>query len=387
MVDIQKMRDIYYHPSTGFRRRDLFMKQTNELSPKPTVKDIKAFQKEQLSYLQHKRTTLSRTRRPHTQTLPAYFPITSKKPLHIVQMDLMDVHALAPSNNNVNFLLCMVDVLTKKAWVKPLKDKSMKNIIAESKAIFHEAKPEIVCTDAGSEFIGREFKKLATELGIQLTYTTADHNRMAVVERFNQSLRSLMERYMTAYGGISRYINVLPDLVKNYNSRYHTGVQTAPNDFSERDTELTHDRQVNQYLDAMKSEQRFRIGDKVHYLIKKDLFDKGSRPNWSSTTHTVIMVHKHSYTLDNGDTYKYYQLQKSILPPQGQFYVPPPIEEEAAPPPMPRAQLNRQNKQNNILRRENINPATQIIPQPRQSRRSVRLANIPLPGHLLTEEE
>ena len=64
----------------------------------------------------------------------------------------MDVNALAPTNNNVHFLLCMIDVLTKKAWVRPLKSKQMAHIIEASKSIFHEAKPEMICSDAGSEF-------------------------------------------------------------------------------------------------------------------------------------------------------------------------------------------------------------------------------------------
>jgi len=98
----------------------------------------------------------------------------------------------------------------------------------------------------------------------------------------------------------------------------------------------------------MKSEQRYHIGNKVHYLINKDLFDKGSRPNWSASTHKIIMTHKHSYTLDNGDTYKYYQLQKSNLPPHGNYYVSPPIAEAEPPPKV------KQNRQSRILRHENI---------------------------------
>jgi len=350
MDNLQKMRNIYHNPSTGFRRRDLFLQQTKTLIPKPTVKEVKVMLNKDRSYGLHKRPLLSRTRRPHTQTLPGYFPIVAQKPLHICQMDLMDVHTLAPSNNNVNFLLCMVDVLTKKAWVRPLKTKQMANVIEASKSIFNEAKPEIICSDAGSEFKSRPFQKLANDLGIQLSFTTADHNRMAVVERFNQSLRSLMERYMTAYNDTTRYINVLPDLVANYNSRYHTSTHTTPNAFTDNDTEATHLRQVDQYLNAMKHEYRYHIGDKVLYLINKDLFDKGSRPKWSASTHSVVMVHKHSYTLDNGNTYKYYQLQRSHLAPEEEYYIPPPIEEAEAAPRITRPQLQQANRQARLMR-------------------------------------
>jgi len=381
MAEMEKqLQDIYYNPSSGFRRRDLLYQQTKDLNPKPTVKQVKSFQKEQLSYLRHTRPILSRTRRPHTQTLRTYFPITSKKPLAICQMDLMDVNALAPTNNNVHFLLCMIDVLTKKAWVRPLKSKQMPSIIEASKSIFHEAKPEMICSDAGSEFTSRQFKKLANDLGIKLSFTTADHNRMAVIERFNQSLRSLMERYMTAYGETTRYINVLPDLVANYNSRYHTSTHTAPDTHSDQDTEKIHERQVDQYLNAMKSEQRYHIGDRVHYLITKDLFDKGSRPNWSATAHKIVMTHKHSYTIDNGDTYKYYQVQPSVLAPEKKYYVPPPIAEAQPAPRVSREQLNQQNRQTRVLRHENIQPES-IINTPRAVKRNTRYANTILPVH------
>ena len=91
------------------------------------------FLNKEQSYKKHKRAFLTRTRRPTRNTIPTYFPIVGKKPLHIAQIDLMDVHSLARTNDNVNFLLCMIDVLTKRAWVRPLKDKTMKNIIPASR--------------------------------------------------------------------------------------------------------------------------------------------------------------------------------------------------------------------------------------------------------------
>jgi len=349
-MDIQKMRDIYYNPSIGFRRRDLFSQQTKDLIPQPKRKDIEAFLNEQLTYKQHYPTILGRTRRPQRVSVASYFPIYSKSPLDTAQIDLMDVHSLAPANDHVNFLLCMIDVLTKKAWVRPLKDKSMKNIIPASEDIFKEATPRLLCSDAGSEFVGTAFKKLAEKHHIELSYTTADKNRMGVVERFNKSLRSLMERYMTAYRKTARYINVLPDLVKNYNSRYHTGIRTSPDAITPHDIELTHERQVEQYLRAMRHEHRYQIGDNVHYLLNKELFDKGSRPNWSATTHKVVMIHKHSYVLDNGNTYKYYYLQPSTIAPEEEYYVPPPIAEERPQPVMTRPEVDQTNRQERHMR-------------------------------------
>ena len=60
MANIQNMRDIYYNPSTGFRRRDLLYQQTKALTPKPTVKEVKAMLNKERSYRRHTRPMLSR---------------------------------------------------------------------------------------------------------------------------------------------------------------------------------------------------------------------------------------------------------------------------------------------------------------------------------------
>ena len=59
MDNLQKMRDIYHKPSTGFRRRDLFLQQTKTLIPKPTVKEVKVMLNKDRSYGLHKRPLLS----------------------------------------------------------------------------------------------------------------------------------------------------------------------------------------------------------------------------------------------------------------------------------------------------------------------------------------
>ena len=40
--------------------------------------------------------------------------------------DLAEMESLSSKNKNVKYLLCVIDVFTKYAWVKPLKDKNVK---------------------------------------------------------------------------------------------------------------------------------------------------------------------------------------------------------------------------------------------------------------------
>ena len=43
--------------------------------------------------------------------------------------DLAEMESLSFKNANVKYLLCVIDVFTKYAWVKPLKDKKGKTVV------------------------------------------------------------------------------------------------------------------------------------------------------------------------------------------------------------------------------------------------------------------
>ena len=43
--------------------------------------------------------------------------------------DLIEIKSLPSKNKNVKYLLCVIDIFTKYAWVKPLKDKKVKTVL------------------------------------------------------------------------------------------------------------------------------------------------------------------------------------------------------------------------------------------------------------------
>ena len=44
-------------------------------------------------------------------------------------------------------------------------------------------------------------------------------------------------------------------------------------------------------------------------LCQEGSFSKGAFPSWSRTVHTNVSSSLHNYTLDNGKTYKYHEIQ------------------------------------------------------------------------------
>ena len=60
---------------------------------------------------------------------------------------------MSSTNKNVKYLLCVIDVFTKYAWVKPLKDKKGKTVLSAFIEIVNESnrKPSKLWVDQGRE--------------------------------------------------------------------------------------------------------------------------------------------------------------------------------------------------------------------------------------------
>ena len=68
--------------------------------------------------------------------------------------DLAEMESLSSKNKNVNYLLCVIDVFTKYAWVKALKDKKAKIVLNAFIETVNESncKPNKLWVDQGREF-------------------------------------------------------------------------------------------------------------------------------------------------------------------------------------------------------------------------------------------
>ena len=105
-----------------------------------------------------------------------------------------------------------MDVLSKYAWVVPLKNKTGPLLVEAFKIILASGrKPEKIITDQGTEFFNRHFKALLKDEDIEL-YNTYNETKASVVERLIRTLKTRMWRYFSGKKTM-RYIDMLPDLV------------------------------------------------------------------------------------------------------------------------------------------------------------------------------
>jgi hypothetical protein len=76
------------------------------------------------------------------------------------QADLSDLSALKRHNGQHKFLLCVIDVFSKYAWVRALKDKTGATLVRVFGQILRELKrsPRRLQTDKGTKFLNRKFQ-------------------------------------------------------------------------------------------------------------------------------------------------------------------------------------------------------------------------------------
>ena len=137
------------------------------------------------------------------------------------QADLADVQKLSRWNRRYKYLLTCIDVLSKYAWVVPLKTKTGTALVAAFKKIFQQRRqPEKLQTDAGTEFKNRLFQTFLKNHKIH-HFVTYNDTKAQIVERFNRTLNRLLYK-MFATSSSYYYLDKLDSLVNgNFNQSVH----------------------------------------------------------------------------------------------------------------------------------------------------------------------
>ena len=103
-------------------------------------------------------------------------------------VDLADMQSLSKYNKGIKYLLCVIDLFNKYAWVIPIKYKKGTSIInAFKKIIWKKRKPNKIWVDQGSEFYNKSFKDFLKINNIEM-YSTYNEGKPVVAERFIRTL-------------------------------------------------------------------------------------------------------------------------------------------------------------------------------------------------------
>lgn len=204
------------------------------------------------------------------------------------QADVVEMRPYARQNKGHNYILTVIDVLSKHAWALPLKGKGGKEVAAALSRIFREDArcPRNLQTDKGKEFYNTDVKAILTRRNVN-HYSTYSVMKASVVERFNRTLKNDMWRLFT-FNGSYRWIDSLSKLLSDYNHRRHRTIGMRPADV----TPGVAERLLSTVYSRAKiaAPARFGLNDPVRVSKFKTIFEKGYTPNWTTEIFRIAAV-------------------------------------------------------------------------------------------------
>ncbi len=286
----------------------------------------------------------------------------------IWSMDLAFVDKLARHNNNVNYLLVSVDVLSRVLRVEPLVNKEatttkegLLQMVEKNRGRF----PRKIWVDQGTEFRG-SFAVLCKEKSIVI-YSTHSETKSALAERYIRTLKNVLYKYLEHKHAMQdtttttttvtntnvstrklrsnksassakprnerlRYIDKLQDIVKLVNGRVNRTIKMAPGkvkplhtDYllklqNERDQKQQQNPSSNptQASRGKRKKNLLKVNDIVRVVEENRQFKKGYKPQFTEKLYVIKRVvpgNPTTYELKTYDT----QPEQTVL---GKFYQP-----------------------------------------------------------------
>ena len=218
----------------------------------------------------------------------------------IWQLDIFILKKYYKDNKGYGYILCAVDVFTRKAYAVAMKHKNNDSVLQAMKHILDESKnfPLSIMSDSDSTFISKKFQELLKSDNIvHRAVPIGDHKSLGIIDRF---ARTLKKRLTKVIENKKDWINHYKSIINLYNNRPHDSLnRIKPNEATEPDNvasivELNN----NKSKKNISITNNLDVGDKVRIDTRK-IFSKGTEPIWSDEVYEVKALSGKSVLLNN----------------------------------------------------------------------------------------
>lgn len=272
---INKIRELYADPKYGLTSLSLFKPQVwKQLKYHVSIDELKQIMNNDFTYSVNKRVVKPKVTRKYK---PFY-------PFQYIQADLMEIPKdEVKANKNYRYIFTCIDVFSKFVFIYPTKTKSANDILScfqklvlDIEKVYPKAFNNVIQlqTDEGKEFYNKIVESFLKDNNINL-YSTGSAHKAAIIERFHLTFRYMIVKYQTANSTLN-FINVLYQLIGNYNNRKHTTIKMSPKEALESENELKVKSVYHENKEITKLYKTIEIGDYVRIPKKTNVFTKKS---------------------------------------------------------------------------------------------------------------
>ena len=175
--------------------------------------------------------------------------------------------------------------------MRALKNKTGMEVKAALEDIFQEGrKPRRIQNDKGQEFLAKTVLDYLKGQGIK-HFTSQNEVKANIAERAIKTIRSKIQHYMTSKQTF-KYVDLLQDFAKSYNSTVHSSIKMAPNDVSEENETQVW---MNLYWPEGKTKPihfRYEVGDYVRLSYLRRAFQREYDQRWTGEVFITIRRYK-----------------------------------------------------------------------------------------------
>ena len=200
--------------------------------------------------------------------------------------DLASMADYENSNDGYKYLLVVIDIFSRYAWVEPMKNKNAETIVKAFEKILSDGRsPRKLRTDAATDFTSKKFQNLMKEKNIH-HFTTHNEKQANYVERLIKTLKNKIRRYMSEKR-TERYIDILNKIVTSYNRSWHSGIKMEPINVTKRNEKKLWWQMYWPEEKKKKGKKKkkliyaFKVGDKVRISLLRKSFQREYDNKWS----------------------------------------------------------------------------------------------------------
>ena len=278
------LRRIFYDPATGFTGATKLHRQVKDQGI--TMREVRAFL--------GKQDIVQSTRKVDNQG--SFIP---QRKGQEIQIDLIYIdHSHL---NQAKYAMTAIDIFTKEATAVLMKRKTEGEAVIAMKTVLSRlGVPEMVYSDRGSEFDNKKFQALLSTHNIKQVWT---HTHAPFIERFNRTLKEMLFKYL-ASTGTKTITNVLPLLLKNYNSSTHSVTKMTPQEAGKKENEEEAFTNITKRAKIVKR-PKLGEGDQVRTVITSTNMSKGFKHQFSKEVKKVestddgrvfrVLGHRHPF--------------------------------------------------------------------------------------------
>jgi hypothetical protein len=207
-----------------------------------------------------------------------------------VQMDLMDVSSWDPSaNDNVKFILIVVDVYSKFLLVEPIVNKSATSVVDAIQKVFNRHCYNVSLSDSGREFLNETHTRWRHTVGVQHRVPKSSE-KAAIAERNIRTLRNRIGRYRTHFNK-PRYVDDLQKIVNGINASFNRCLGASPNDVKSGKIKPNDSLNDFSWLEhRAKPRSKFNVGDFVRLSLTRGKFAKESHYSFSEEMFKICQI-------------------------------------------------------------------------------------------------